>query len=206
MSQQHPTRRVVANVSLSLDGRVNGPGGEFDMGWIVPHALSDGARDHMTRVTEPATTVLLGRKNYVGFGGFWPSVAGMEDADPRDRSFSRWLDETDKVVFSSTLTDATWRNSRLATAGPAETVAGLRAAPGGDIIVLASVSIIRQLLQADQVDRLSIMLCPVVAGGGERLFDDTIPAGDWTLAGSWPTETGATNLLYDRSGAHDKVA
>jgi hypothetical protein len=37
------------------------------MGWIVPHALSDGARDHMIRVTSPATTVLLGRKNSEGF-------------------------------------------------------------------------------------------------------------------------------------------
>jgi dihydrofolate reductase len=206
MSHQQRTRRVVANVSVSLDGRVNGPGGEFDMGWIVPHALSDGARDHMMRVTEPATTVLLGRKNYVGFGGFWPSVAAMEDADPRDRAFSRWLDETDKIVFSSTLTDATWRNSRLATAGPVETVADLRATEGGDIVVLASISVIRQLLQADQIDRLSIMLCPVVAGGGERLFDDTIPAAEWDLAGSWTTESGAMNLLYDRPGTRGKVA
>jgi dihydrofolate reductase len=206
MSHQHSTRRVVANISMSLDGRVNGPGGEFDMGWVVPHAVSDGARDHMMRVTEPATTVLLGRKNYVGFGGFWPSVAGMDDADPRDRAFSRWLDETDKVVFSSTLTDATWCNSRLATAGPVEIVAGLRESEGGDIIVLASISIIRQLLHADQIDRLSIMLCPVVAGGGEHLFDDTIPATEWSRAGSWPTETGAMNLLYDRPVARGKVA
>jgi hypothetical protein len=39
-------RTVVANISLSLDGRVAGPGGGYDMGWIVPHALSDGARTH----------------------------------------------------------------------------------------------------------------------------------------------------------------
>ncbi|QYG92960.1 riboflavin biosynthesis protein RibD [Iamia sp. SCSIO 61187] len=194
-----PARTVVANITLSLDGRINGPDGEHDMGWIVPHALSDGARDHMLRVTEPATTVLLGRKNYSGFGEFWPSVASMELADPRDRAFSRWLDATDKVVFSSTLTDTPWRGSRLATAGPAATVAELREGAGGDIVVLASVSIIRQLLEADLVDRLSIMLCPVVVGGGDRLFDATTPASDWTPAGSWPTETGATALLLDRT-------
>jgi len=206
MSQPHRTRTVVANLTMSLDGRINGPDGESDMSWIVPHALSDGARDHMMRVTEPATTVLLGRKNYVGFSGFWPTVADMEEADPRDRAFSRWLDHIDKVVFSSTLTDTTWRNSRLATAEPGATVAGLRDVEGGDIVVLASISIIRQLLRADQVDRLSIMLCPVVAGGGERLFDDTIPAANWTLAGSWSTETGATNLLYERSPTRNQVA
>jgi dihydrofolate reductase len=206
MSEQHPTRRVVANISLSLDGRINGPGGDHDMGWIVPHAVSDGARDHMLRVTEPATTVLLGRKNYEGFGGFWPGVAGMDDADPRDRAFSRWLDRTDKVVFSSTLEDLTWHNSRRATAGPAETVAALRTADGGDIVVLASASIIRQLLQADQLDRLSIMLCPVVVGGGERLLDDGLAASEWALAGSWPTATGAVCLVFDRRADRGKVA
>ena len=58
------TRTVTANISLSLDGRVNGAGGDYDMSWIVPHAITEGARDHMIRVTEPATTALLGRKNY----------------------------------------------------------------------------------------------------------------------------------------------
>jgi dihydrofolate reductase len=150
--------------------------------------------------------VLLGRKNYAGFGGFWPSVADMGDADPRDRAFSRWLDRTEKIVFSSTLTDATWRSSRIATAGPADTVAALREEDGGDIVVLASLSVIRQLLHADQLDRLSIMLCPEVVGGGERLFDDTVPAGAWTLVESWTTDTGAVNLFYDRVPARGSVA
>jgi hypothetical protein len=52
-------RKVVANISLSLDGRVNGAGGDADMSWIVPHAITDGARDHRVRVTSPATTALL---------------------------------------------------------------------------------------------------------------------------------------------------
>jgi hypothetical protein len=65
MAQDEPARRsVIANFSRSLDGRVAGPGGEYDMGWIVPHAVSDGARNHMVRVTGAATTALLGRKNY----------------------------------------------------------------------------------------------------------------------------------------------
>jgi dihydrofolate reductase len=66
------SRKVVANISLSLDGRINGAGGEYDMSWVVPHAVSNAARDHMVRFTLPTTTVLLGRKNYEGFGGYWP--------------------------------------------------------------------------------------------------------------------------------------
>ncbi|MFI7694798.1 dihydrofolate reductase family protein [Nonomuraea sp. NPDC049655] len=198
---QHDTiqgRRVVGNISLSLDGRVSGPGGEYDMSWIVPHALSDDARDHMIRVTGAATTVLLGRRNYEGFGSFWPAVAKDEDADPRDRAFAQWLDETEKIVFSSTLTDPTWQNSRLAETGPAAEVERLRGQAGGDVVVLASGSVIRALLEADALDRLSITLCPEVAGGGARLFEDGLPAAHWSLTDLTTTESGAICLLYDR--------
>ena len=82
---------MVANISLSLDGRVAGPGGDYDMSWIVPHAVTDGARDHMVKVTSAATTALLGRKNYQGFSSYWPAVAEDESADPRDRAFARLL-------------------------------------------------------------------------------------------------------------------
>ena len=62
-TQPISNRKVVANIALSLDGRTAGPKGEYDMSWIVPHAITDGAREHMIAVTSPATIVLLGRKN-----------------------------------------------------------------------------------------------------------------------------------------------
>jgi dihydrofolate reductase len=197
-TEQHTGRRVVANISLSLDGRVNGKGGDFDMGWIVPHALSDAARDHMVRVTGTATTALLGRKNFEGFGGLWPAVAADENADPRDRAFSTWLNGTEKVVFSRTLTASPWENSRITDTEPAKEVAQLRTQDGGDIIVLASSSVIRELLAADEVDRLSITLCPAVAGGGAPLFEDGMPSSDWSLVDVTSTDSGAICLLYDR--------
>ena len=125
-------RRVVANISLSLDGRTSGPGGEYDMGWIVPHAITDVARDHMIDVTSPATTVLLGRKNYQGFGSYWPSVADNEEADPRDRAFSKWLNAVEKIAFSSTVKDGTWTNSRVLNDDPVKVVEGLQQQKDGD--------------------------------------------------------------------------
>jgi dihydrofolate reductase len=192
------SRTVVGNITLSLDGRVAGPGGDYDMGWIVPHAVTAQSLAHMTRVTGPATTVLLGRKNYEGFGGYWPTVADNPDAHPDERAFSRWLDQVDKVVFSKTLTSTEWANSRLATADPATTVKQLRQQDGGDIIVLASSSVIRSLLAAGELDRLSITLAPEIVGGGARLWDDVDVAASWTLTDSTVTESGAICLLYDR--------
>ena len=191
-------RTVVANISLSLDGRVNGPGGDYDMSWIVPHALTDGAREHMVKVTNQASTALLGRRNYQGFASYWPAVADNPDADPRDRAFAQWLNAVEKVVFSTTLQQAGWPNSRVVADDPAAEVRRLRKQRGGDIIVLASASIIRNLLAAGEVDRLSITLCPALAGGGARLFGDDLPGSAWSLAETTPTDSGAICLLYDR--------
>ncbi|GAB3881534.1 dihydrofolate reductase family protein [Kibdelosporangium lantanae] len=191
-------RTVVANISLSLDGRTSGPAGDYDMSWIVPHNVTEGARTNMLDVAGTATTVLLGRKNYEGFGGFWPAVAADEDAHPADREFSRWLNNAEKVVFSTTLTATDWENTRIATADPVTTVKQLRQEPGGDIVVLASSSVIRALLAAGEVDQLSITLCPELVGGGAQLFQEGPAASSWSLAGATETESGALCVRYNR--------
>lgn len=190
-------RTVIANITLSIDGQTTGPEGPYDMGWVGPHAVTDQARDGMLRVLD-GTTVLLGRTNYQGFGGYWPTMAEAEDADPRDRQFAHWLNEVEKIVFSRTLTEAPWQNSRIADAGPAEVAKQLRQQDGGDIWVLASQSIIRQLLAADEVDRLSINLAPELVGGGARLFDDGFGPSSWTLTDLTTSDSGAVWLIYDR--------
>ena len=191
-------RRVVGNISFSLDGRVTGRGGEYDMSWVGRHAVTDTSRDHMARMTSSTTTVLLGRKNYEGFGGYWPAVAEDDSADPRDRTLARWLDAVEKIAFSSTLTDAPWTNSRIADADPADVVKRLRTQPGGDIIVLNSVSIINALLEAGELDRLVLNLCPEISGGGTRLFAEGLPATSWTLTDLSTSESGAIFLTYDK--------
>ena len=197
MTGQPRDRIVTGNISLSLDGRVTGPAGEHDMGWIVPHALTDESRAHLLKITSTASTVLLGRKNYQGFAGFWPAVADDDDADPRDRAVARWLNEADKVVVSRTLTEASWPGSRVVADDPAEVVRRLRKEEGGDIVVLASASVIRGLLEAGELDRLSITLCPELVGAGARLFGDGPAGSSWSLTEVTPTGSGALCLRYD---------
>jgi len=133
-----------------------------------------------------------------------PAVADDEKADPRDRTFARWLNAAENVVFTQTPRQADWHNSRIAAADPAETVRHLRRQEGGDIIVLASASIIWNLLQAGELDRLSILLCPELTGGGARLFDDEPAGSSWSLTDVTGTGSGAIRLLYDRrpGGSH----
>lgn len=190
-------RLIIGNITLSLDGRTTGPGGPFDMGWIVPHNVTEQAREALVGVTS-GTAALLGRANYEGFGMYWPTVARDEAAEPRDRRFAQWLDTVEKVVFSTTLAEVGWTNSRLAESGPAETVRSLRAEGEGDVWVLSSQSVIRQLLDADELDRLVINLAPEIIGDGDKLFASGLPASAWTLTNCTPSDSSAIRLTYDR--------
>lgn len=192
-------RRVTANLNLTLDGRYNGPGGPGDLGSIVPYAVTAVARNQLTRIWEHATTAVLGRLNAQGFMGFWPSVADNEDADPRDRGYAKWLVDTEKVVLSSTLTEAPWQRTRVVNAPAADVVTELKASGEGDILVNSSASVIKALLAADQLDRLYLMICPEIAGGGQRLFDDGLPASKWSLTLLETGELGEIAMVYDRA-------
>ena len=199
MTNRKHGRAVVAQISLSLDGRVSGPAGPSDMESIASHAGSDASHERSARVLANATTALMGRVNYEGFHGYWPPVADDETADERDRAIARWLDEVEKVVVSTTMADAPWANSRIAEDGPVEEVRRLRDTAGGDILVVNSSSIIRQLLAAGELDRLVIDLVPEIAGDGARLFDNGLPSSSWTLSESTVADDGAVLLTYNRS-------
>jgi dihydrofolate reductase len=191
-------RKVTANISLTLDGRYNGPDGPGDLRAIVPYAVTEVARDHLTRIWEGATTALLGRVNAEGFMGYWPPVADDENADPRDRGYAKWLVDTEKVVFSTTLTEAPWERTRMVNAPAADVVTELKASGAGDILVNSCPSVIKPLLAADLLDRLYLMIFPEIAGGGQRLFDDGLPASKWTLIHQATGELGEMAMVYDR--------
>ncbi len=198
MTEQNGGRRVVANLALSLDGRYAAPDNPVDMSWVVPYATTDVARDHLTSLWQPATTGVMGRVNAEGFLGFWPTVIDMEGADPRDVGFAKWLVDTEKVVFSSSLREAPWERTTIVDEPAADAVAELKRSDGGDVWVLSSASVIKPLLAADLVDRLALVVAPVFLGGGPRLFDDGLPAGQWTLARQAAGEHGTLTLVYDR--------
>jgi dihydrofolate reductase len=193
------TRNVRANLSLSLDGRYNGPGGPADLGAIVPYMTSEVARGQLARIVDGATTAVLGRGSAQGFMGYWPPVADNEGADPRERGYASWLVGVEKVVLSATLTEAPWERTRVVNAPTADVVAELKATGEGDILVNSSPSVIKPLLAADLVDRLYLMVTPEIAGEGQRLFDEGLPGSKWKLAHQETGELGELALVYERA-------
>ena len=161
-------RNVVLWVGMSFDGFTSGENEQLD--WLVPHATTPEGHEIFSRLRERADTILVGRVNYEGFAGYWPSVKDDPKASPNDRAISRWLDDVPKVVFSRTLREVTWKNARLARRDAAEEVAALKREKGKDILIQNSTRLTQSLLAADLVDELQILVAPVAIGKGRALF------------------------------------
>ncbi len=198
-SPGQPTRKVVGNIVMSLDGYSSGPDdGAGGMGFLLDHATSQESRIHSAGLWATYTTALLGRSNYEGFGYFWPGVADDPHANPLDRAFSTWLTKVEKVVFSRSRTDPTWGDNVRMSNDLVGEVQRLRQSEGGDIIVLSSSSIIRSLLDADLLDELRLSVVPKIVGAGGRLFADGRPPSSWRLVDTTVFPSGTVGLHLAR--------
>jgi len=189
-------RRIVAWASLTIDGYSSGPGGPAEDSWLYEHAGQEQTAEYFEGIWRGADTIVLGRTNYEGFYSVWPGITRDEKTDPRTRVLVQWLDATEKIVVSHTLTEAPWENSRIARDLEAE-VKELREAPGRDVLVINSASVIQALLRADLVDDLRFAVVPVLLGGGLRLLPDGVSTR-FETAGVTVLSHGAVGLHYRR--------
>jgi dihydrofolate reductase len=189
---------VVAFESVTLDGVMQGPGrpdedrrGGFEHGgWAAPYADEQSAR-LASEGMGSTRGLLLGRRTYEDFYGFWPKQG--------DNPFTEILDRTTKYVTSRTLKDPLpWQNSTLLDGDASVSVARLKRDLDGDLVTLGSGELVRSLLRDDLVDRFILLIHPLVLGAGRRLFDDGDAPVKFGLADTRTTSTGVLVATYRR--------
>lgn len=191
------TVRIIEHISL--DGVVQGPGGpEEDRengfahgGWAFPHASEEGGAA-IANAHGEGFDLLLGRKTYDIFAGYWPSQEGpMADSLNRAKKFV-----------------ATHRPESLGW-GPVESLgadigAGIRkvkAADGPDLIVWGSSTLTPLLIAEGLADEVMLLVFPVLIGRGKRIFSDRVPPSGLSLIESKATPTGVIISTYKPAGA-----
>jgi dihydrofolate reductase len=176
-------RKVTAGLFSSIDGVVGAPNE-----WQP--AFDDEMGAALSRMLEQQDAVLLGR---VTFTDWVPSSPASTD-DP----FASWINSTQKYVASTTLdTVEQWPNSTLIKTSVADFVAELRQLDGGTIGTVGSPTLVRSLIEAGLLDELTLMISPVVAGGGRRrLFPDDAAPATFELVEATPTSTDALIVTY----------
>jgi dihydrofolate reductase len=162
-------RKLIMQMELTLDGFYAGPKEEFD--WFT---LDQEAWQRRVDQLSTIDTVLLGRKNYLGFGSYWPTVVNNPASTETDIKFSRWLDDIPKVVFSKTLEKAEWKNSRLVKDNLAGEISRLKQQSGKDILIMNSVSVAQECAKHDLIDEYWLTIHPLTLGKGLPLFKERV--------------------------------
>ena len=158
-------------------------------GWAGPYTDAT-AMEKMGEGMARTTAMLFGRRTYEDFFGFWPK---QTDGNP----FTEVLDHTPKYVASRTLVEPLpWRNSTLLPGEAVESAAELKQELDGDVVVLGSGVLVRSLAAAGLVDEYTMLIHPLVLGGGRRLFPDRGPFGGMRLVDSFATTTGVLIATY----------
>jgi dihydrofolate reductase len=191
-------RKIVVLSFVSLDGVMQAPGGpEEDTsggfqygGWTPPYS-DEVSGKMMVEQMSMQYDLLLGRKTYDIFAGYWPKQTGPI-ADP--------FNKATKYVVSASSPKLDWENSVLIEGDVAAKLKELKQQDGPMLQVHGSGNLIQTLLKNDLVDELWLKIFPVTLGKGKRLFaEGTMPAA-FELIESKTSPRGVIFANYKRSG------
>jgi dihydrofolate reductase len=170
-------RKIVMFNRMSAEGFFAAPDERMD--WAPP----EPELDRQAAAGAPnADTFLFGRRTYEMFASFWPHA--IDDSptspDPHDsgrrseelRQMAVALNEGTKLVFSRTLKQLDWKNSRLLTSFDPQQIEGLKREPGKDMMVMGSGSIVSQLTEHGLIDEYLIVVGPLFLGRGRPMMRD----------------------------------
>jgi dihydrofolate reductase len=189
-------RRITAFDHVTLDGVMQAPGRPDEDcrddfrhgGWSPPYGdqvMGEYIAEGLARDVD----LLLGRRTYEDFAGFWPKQEG--------NPFSTVLNERRKYVASRTLSEPLeWSNSTLLAGDAADAVERLKQEPGKDIVILGSGELTRALMARGLVDELTLAIHPLVLGSGRRLFEHDGTYAALRLVDAKPTTTGVIMATY----------
>ena len=158
-------KKVIVFNWLSMDGLFAGPNGETHE-WMV----HDNDVDKESHKMMNPDTILLGRVTYQLFESYWPKVAEDPNAPKEARKIADELNEMKKVVFSRTLKDVKWVNTKLVSGDLAEEVRKLKRGNGSDMVIFGSGSLVEQLTYEGLIDEYLFTMTPVILGEGNSCF------------------------------------
>ena len=171
----------------TINGVIDEPRWTFDFGFDPQMGAAIG------KAMGGCDAILLGRVTYQMFEPAWSGRTA--DDDPG----APFMNDTTKYVVSSTLTNATWRNSEIVGPYDPAAIKKLKDRVDGGLYVSGSGTLVRALLSDNLVDELHLFVYPLTRAGGPRLFDAETGASKWELADSQTYNNGVIYLNYTRT-------
>lgn len=179
-------RRLLLTENITADGRI-----EMLDDWFDPSPTGEiqDWLDAMDRLGASSDAVVLGRQTFEDFRGYWP--------DHTDEPAGAYLDQVQKYVVSSSMSDPQWHNSTILPGDPIEEVRRLKAAEGADITLTGSITLAHAVLAAGLVDEIRLLVFPAVQGRGRGLVAEGTAFPSLELLESQTFRSGVVLLRYE---------
>lgn len=187
-------RKVILFMHVSLDGFVCGPQDEMDWTTMDDDAIGEFLIPDLQKTVD---TMLVGRVLFQGFEQYWPTVPENPASKPELVAFAKWMADTPKLVFSNTLREVKWKNSRLAESSPTNTVEQLKKEKGGDMVLFGGASLAAHFVKNNLIDEFRIKLEPVILGKGKSLYQNLSSRVRLKLIRSKTFSSGVAGLYYE---------
>lgn len=160
-------RKLILSMNVTLDGFMAGPDCELD--WHFDRWTAEMA-EALCEELRKADTIVLGRITYTAMARYWPQKAGDASFPRQDAAFAGMMNDYAKIVFSNTLSVATWSNARLVRGDVRREITRLKRQPGKNIMVYGSGKLAASLMSMGLVDQYQLWVHPVLLGKGKPLF------------------------------------
>jgi dihydrofolate reductase len=191
-------RRIVGAAFTSLDGVIQGPGGPSEdptggfrhSGWLPPVG-DESIDDKIGELFGRPFDLLLGRRTYDIFAAYWP-YASDQMADIRDP-----FNACTKYVVTHRDDRLEWENSQRTSI---QSLREIKQGDGPDLVIQGSSTLYPQLIEADLLDELTLMIVPIVLGKGKRLFGDGTPPRTLRMTSHRVSDGGNIVATYQPAG------
>jgi len=184
-------RRLVLFMHVSLDGFAADPNHGLDF-LSYDKELEQYADELVKTVGSP----VYGRTTYQLMESYWPTVLKKPNADKHALEHARWVENVPKIVFSKTLTEVTWNNTRLIKDNIAEEVKNLKQQPGKDLVIFGSPGLAASLMNLGLIDEYRLTVHPVILGSGISVFTNNTAKSTLKLLDSKTLKSGVLTLHY----------
>jgi dihydrofolate reductase len=191
-------RKLIVEEWVSLDGYVADKNGSLDFFTNLTQEQNTYSDRDQLRFLESVDTILLGRKTYELFVAFWPT-ATIDKEIIADK-----LNETKKIVFTNTLQQAPWgkwEEADIINGDAIDQIRKLKQMPGKNMVLWGSISLAQALTKANLIDEYHLQLCPVLTGGGRKLFPNDMVPQNLQLVELRQYATGTVFLCYQPADA-----
>jgi dihydrofolate reductase len=184
-------RKRIAFNHVTLDGYFVGPNGDFS--WAHKGNDDPEYSAFVARNASGGGQLLFGRITYDLMASYWPTPI----ADQHDPAVAKGMNSMSKVVFSRTLTLASWNNTRLVKGEIVSEIRKMKNESGPGMAILGSGSIVSQLAQENVIDEYQMIVDPVALGKGRSLFDGINAPLNLKLAKTRTFANGKVYLCYE---------